>query len=61
MKVFAMSLITNECNLSYDTTSETNHEEVLDVGKKRELVMGNYVERLVEEFVGLENNNICFM
>ncbi|VVD04307.1 purine nucleoside phosphorylase-like isoform X1 [Leptidea sinapis] len=50
LKVFGLSLITNECITSYEQDNEANHEEVLDVGRMRQDVLRKYVARLVEEF-----------
>ncbi|CAH2039636.1 unnamed protein product, partial [Iphiclides podalirius] len=55
MKVFALSLITNECVTSYDQDDEANHEEVLDVGRMRQDILRKYVSRLVSKFAELEN------
>ncbi|CAF4908385.1 unnamed protein product [Pieris macdunnoughi] len=50
MKVFGLSLITNECITNYDVEAEANHEEVLDVGKMRQDLLREYISRLVNEF-----------
>ncbi|XP_045516760.1 purine nucleoside phosphorylase isoform X1 [Pieris brassicae] len=50
MKVFGLSLITNECITNYDVEAEANHEEVLDVGKMRQDLLREYISRLVHEF-----------
>lgn len=50
MRVFGMSLVTNECVTNDDTDSEANHEEVLDVGRMRQDILRKYVARLVERF-----------
>lgn len=47
LKVFAFSLITNQCVTDYETHEEANHEEVMDVGKSRNPVLQEYVSRLV--------------
>ncbi|VDO01637.1 unnamed protein product [Rodentolepis nana] len=48
MKVFAMSLITNNVVTSEDSDVLTNHEEVLATSAKRAETMKSFVERLVE-------------
>lgn len=50
MKVFALSLITNECVVRYDHDSEANHEEVLDVGRMRQGLLRDYVTKIVARF-----------
>ncbi|CAH4028690.1 unnamed protein product [Pieris brassicae] len=50
MKVFGLSLITNECITNYEVEAEANHEEVLDVGKMRQDLLREYISRLVHEF-----------
>ncbi|XP_030033166.1 purine nucleoside phosphorylase isoform X2 [Manduca sexta] len=54
MKVFGLSLITNECVTSYDHDMEANHEEVLDVGRMRQDILRKYVSRLVDRFSQIE-------
>ncbi|XP_038206362.1 purine nucleoside phosphorylase-like isoform X1 [Zerene cesonia] len=54
MKVFGLSLITNECITNYDVDTEANHEEVLDVGKMRQDILRKYISRLVQEFGKIE-------
>lgn len=48
LHVVAFSLITNSCITDYDTHDEANHEEVIDVGKMRQDVLGRFVEKLVD-------------
>lgn len=48
LKVFAFSLITNECIMDYEDEGNPNHEEVIDVGKVRENVLKNFVKKIVE-------------
>ncbi|XP_014368982.1 purine nucleoside phosphorylase isoform X3 [Papilio machaon] len=55
MKVFALSLITNECITRYDQDDEANHEEVLDVGRMRQDILRKYVTKLVAKFAEVEN------
>jgi len=47
MKVFACSLITNMCVVEYNTV-ETNHEEVIETGKKRANDMKDFIAKMVE-------------
>jgi len=47
MKVFACSLITNMCVVEYGTGIETNHEEVIEVGKKRADDMKDFIAKMV--------------
>ena len=35
IKCFAVSLITNKCNPTYDEVSDVNHEEVMECGRVR--------------------------
>ena len=53
MKVFACSLITNMCIVEYGTGIETNHEEVIEVGKKRADDMKDFISKMV---VAISNN-----
>jgi len=53
MKVFACSLITNMCIVEYGTGIETNHEEVIEVGKKRADDMKDFISKMV---VSISNN-----
>ncbi|CAH1985583.1 unnamed protein product [Acanthoscelides obtectus] len=48
LNVFAFSLITNMCVFDYDCEEDPNHEEVIDVGKMREVVLQNFVKRVVK-------------
>ncbi|CAK1556239.1 unnamed protein product [Leptosia nina] len=54
IKVFGLSLITNECITNYDADTEANHEEVLDVGRMRQELLREYIARLVSEFAKIE-------
>lgn len=54
MRVFALSLITNQAVMDYDSEEKANHEEVLETGKQR----AEQLERLVSTMVTrLEHNN----
>jgi len=48
MKVFACSLITNMCVVEYNTGIDTNHEEVIEWGKKRAHDMKTFIAKMVE-------------
>lgn len=50
MTVFAFSLITNQCIIDYDCHDEANHEEVIDVGKMRQEILGKFVTELAHIF-----------
>jgi len=47
MTVFACSLITNMCIVEYNTGVETNHEEVIEVGKRRANDLKVFISRMV--------------
>lgn len=47
MKCLGISLITNAAIMSYDDDNDVNHNEVLEVGKKR----SKDIETLVTHFV----------
>lgn len=54
MRVFALSLITNQAVMDYDSEAKANHEEVLQTGKHR----AEQLERLVSTMVTrIEHNN----
>lgn len=54
MRVFALSLITNQAVVDYDSEEKANHEEVLQTGKQR----AEQLERLVSTMVTkIEHNN----
>lgn len=54
MRVFALSLITNQAVMDYDSVEKANHEEVLQTGKQR----AEQLERLVSTMVTkIEHNN----
>ncbi|XP_023025183.1 purine nucleoside phosphorylase isoform X2 [Leptinotarsa decemlineata] len=55
MTVLAFSLITNECITDYECRDNPNHEEVIDVGKMRENVLGKFVQRIVEHIAKTKN------
>ena len=49
MKVFAFSLITNKCQTEYETHEETNHEDVVTVGLRRQDLIMKFVAEMVEK------------
>ncbi|ESO82268.1 hypothetical protein LOTGIDRAFT_223434 [Lottia gigantea] len=49
MKIFGMSLITNECIMEYDSTAFANHEEVLQTGKQRSEDLKKFFSKFVEQ------------
>lgn len=54
MRVFALSLITNQSVMDYESEEKANHEEVLETGKLR----AEQLERLVANMVmRIEQNN----
>ncbi|XP_063382506.1 purine nucleoside phosphorylase isoform X1 [Cydia fagiglandana] len=57
MKVFGLSLVTNECVTSEDAADEANHDEVLDVGRMRQDILRKYVSKLVERFAAVDGLN----
>lgn len=54
MRVFALSLITNQVVMDYDSEEKANHEEVLQAGKQRGLQMEHLVSTMVTR---IEHNN----
>jgi len=48
IRVFAFSLITNECVLDEDEDEGANHEEVIQAAKDKEIMLQNFVSRIVE-------------
>jgi len=55
MKVFACSLITNMCVVEYNTGIDTNHEEVMEWGKKRANDMKHFIAKMVEAICNNQN------
>lgn len=47
MRVFALSLVTNQAVMDYDSEKKANHEEVLETGKQR----AKELEKLVSTMV----------
>lgn len=48
MRVFGMSLITNQCVMDYESDASANHEEVLEAGKMRAEDMQKIVKKMVD-------------
>jgi purine-nucleoside phosphorylase len=48
MTVFAFSLITNKCSTTYDEVPAANHEEVVQAGRESEVVLQDFVSRMVQ-------------
>ncbi|CAO1406379.1 unnamed protein product [Diamesa serratosioi] len=46
LKVFALSLITNRCETEYECNEQANHEEVMEIGAKKHLVLKEFVTRM---------------
>lgn len=57
MRVFAFSLITNECIMDYDSVEEANHKEVIEVGKLREPILKKFVTMLITRIPETMNGN----
>ncbi|XP_054656229.1 purine nucleoside phosphorylase 5a isoform X2 [Dunckerocampus dactyliophorus] len=54
MRVFALSLITNQAVMDYDSEEKANHEEVLQTGRQR----AKQLEQLISTMVTrMDNNN----
>ncbi|XP_065118427.1 purine nucleoside phosphorylase 5b [Paramisgurnus dabryanus] len=57
MRVFALSLITNQAVMDYDSEKKANHEEVLETGKQRAKDLEKLVSTMVSR-VELDNNTL---
>lgn len=57
MTIFAFSLITNKCIMDYDSHEEANHTDVIEIGKKREPVIKEFVARIVQSIAQLQEYN----
>lgn len=55
MKVFACSLITNLCVVEYGTGIETNHEEVIEVGKRRAEDLKRFITEMTKYMDKMDN------
>lgn len=51
MRVFALSLITNQVVMDYDSEERANHEEVLQVGRQRAAQLERLVSTMVTKIV----------
>lgn len=51
MRVFALSLITNQVVMNYDSEERANHEEVLQVGRQRAAQLERLVSIMVTKIV----------
>jgi purine-nucleoside phosphorylase len=49
MRVFAFSLITNKCETEYEAHGETNHEDVVNIGLRRQDLLTKFVSLMVEK------------
>lgn len=47
MRVFALSLITNQAVMDYESKEKANHEEVLQTGKDRAMQLEQLVSTIV--------------
>lgn len=54
MRVFALSLITNQAVMDYESDEKANHEEVLQTGKDRALQLEQLVSTMVTQ---IEHSN----
>jgi purine-nucleoside phosphorylase len=48
LKVFAFSLITNKCDISYEESQEANHAEVMQVGEVKADMLKEFVFRMTK-------------
>lgn len=48
---FAFSIITNKCVTEYECMEEPGHEEVVEVGKKRQHILAELVRRMILRIV----------
>ncbi len=49
MRVFALSLVTNNCITEYDSKESANAEEVIENGQKRSKDMQELISKMVEK------------
>lgn len=56
MRVFALSLISNQAVMDYESEAKANHEEVLQTGKIRAAQLEQLVSALVNR-IEYSNNN----
>jgi len=55
IRVFAFSLITNECIVDEHSSESANHEEVIQTAKEKEKTLRTFVSRIVEGMDALTN------
>jgi len=56
IRVFAFSLITNECIVDEHSSESANHEEVIQTAKEKEKTLRTFVSRIVEGMDALTNS-----
>lgn len=56
IRVFAFSLITNECIVDENSADSANHEEVIQTAKEKEKTLRTFVSRVVEGINELTTN-----
>ena len=56
IRVFAFSLITNECVLDDNQDEGANHEEVIQTAKEKEMILQNFVSRMIQGIYNLTLN-----
>jgi purine-nucleoside phosphorylase len=49
MKVFAFSLITNKCETEYENNEEANHENIVNIGLRRQDLVMRFVTEMVKK------------
>lgn len=49
MKAFAFSLITNKCEIEYESNEEANHDSIVEIGLKKQESIANFVTELVKK------------
>lgn len=56
LTVFAFSLITNKCIGNYEKHEEPGHDEVVEVGKNKQILLREFMTRMVKEVSNLIKN-----
>ena len=56
IRVFAFSLVTNECVLDDNQDEGANHEEVIQTAKEKEIILQNFVGRMIQGIYNLTLN-----
>ena len=54
MKVFAFSLITNQCILEEESEDQPNHEEVIEAANARRDLLMNFVSKIIRKMGDVE-------